>query len=79
MTRSAILSAVFIAISLPAMANECPALIAEFEQALKTTQATGAVLEEAKQLIQKARTHDAAGQGDLCVDTAEQALATLAQ
>jgi hypothetical protein len=77
--HSAILTLVFVVISLPALASECPALIAEFEQALKTTQATGEVVEEAKQLIEQARAQDASGQGDLCIDTAEQALATLAQ
>ncbi len=79
MLRPALLSLTLIAAALPAVADECPALIKEFEAALKTTEANYVTKAEASALIEQARAQDANGQPELCAETVQQALATLSQ
>lgn len=79
MLRPALLSLTLISAALPALADECPALIKEFEAALKTAEANDEMKAEASALIEQARTQDANGQPELCAETVEQALATLSQ
>ncbi len=79
MIRLIAFSALALLPALPALADECPAVIQEFEAALKTTEANADTKAEASKLIDQARQQDANGQPELCVETAEQALATLSQ
>jgi hypothetical protein len=79
MIRLIAFSALVLAPALPALADECPAVIREFEAALKTTEANADTKAQAATLIAQAREQDANGQPELCVETAEQALATLSQ
>jgi hypothetical protein len=79
MLRPALLSLTLIAPALPAAADECPALIKEFEAALKTAEANDETKAEASKLIEQARAQDANGQPELCAETVQQALATLSQ
>jgi hypothetical protein len=73
------LSLTLIAAALPAVADECPALIKEFESALETAEANDDTKAEASKLIEQARVQDANGQPELCAETVQQALATLSQ
>jgi ATP/maltotriose-dependent transcriptional regulator MalT len=70
---------VMFGMALPAHADECPAIIKEFEAALKTAEANDETKAAASQLIAQAREQEASGQPELCVETVEQALAMLSQ
>jgi len=79
MTRSLTFALLLACFALPAAAGECPSVIAEFEAALKTTEADDYTKAQAAKLVEQARQQDSSGRPELCVETVEQALAMMSQ